>query len=122
MPTYRENPKHKRGARGGGPPRWFPDPDDLCPTDVTTQLAQELLDASIDGVDAAHPNGQARYVVDDRGRFFKAYSEDYGETWHGYPVREALVGDQVPTRVLRAFCRSGLITKAQYRRLVGRAR
>lgn len=122
MATYQANPKHKRGARGGGPPRWFPDQDSLCPDDITTQMAQALLDESIDDIDEAHPDGRARYAVDEQGRFFKAYSEDHGETWHGYPIREGLVGDQVPTRVLRQFRRRGLITKARYKSLVGRAR
>jgi hypothetical protein len=122
MAMYRGNPKHKRGARSGGPARWFPDPDALCPDDVTTQLAQALLDESVDGIDEAHPSARARYAVDGRGRFFKAYSEDHGETRHGYPVREELVGDQVPARVLREFRSRGLITAAQYKRLIGRAR
>lgn len=122
MVIYRENPKHKRGARGGGPPRWFPDRDSLCPEDITLQMAQQLLDDSFDGTDAAHPEGRARYAVDEAGRFFKAYSEDHGETWHGYPVRRELVGRQFPSRVLRRFRDEGLITGAEYRRLVGSAR
>lgn len=122
MPTYRENPKHKRGARGDGPPRWFPDRDTLCPQDLTLQMAQQLLDEGVDGRDDSHPGAKARFAVDAQGRFFKAYSHDQGETWHGYPVRDELVPRQVPSRVLRKFRDAGRITQADYNRLVGGAK
>ena len=120
--TYRENPKHKRGASGHGPPRWFPSADSLCPDGVSFAMAQELLDTSVDGRDAAHPEARARYALDNFGRFFKAYSEDGGQTWHGYPVRRDLVTRQIPARVLREFCRKGLLSDSDTRRLLGSAR
>jgi arsenate reductase-like glutaredoxin family protein len=39
-------------------------------------------------------------ALDGQGRFFQAYSEEGGRTWHGYPVRRDLVRRQVPARVL----------------------
>ena len=122
MVVYRENPKHKRGTSGEGPPRWFPSRDSLCPDGITMKMAQELLDSSIEGRDDAHPDARARFALDGSGAFFKAYSEDGGETWHGYPVNRELVPRQIPTRVLRAFRARGQLTRAQYNDLVGPAR
>ena len=85
-------------------------------------MAQQLLDEGIDGRDDSHPRAKARFAVDGQGRFFKAYSEDQGEMWHGYPVRDELVPRQIPTRVLRQFREAGLITKAEYKRLIGGAK
>lgn len=119
---YRENPKHKRGTCGHGPPRWFPSADSICPDDVSFSMAQALLDVSVEGKDSAHPDARARYALDSTGRFFKAYSEDGGRTWHGYPVRRDLVTRQIPARVLREFCRKGLLSEIDYRRLLGSAR
>lgn len=118
---YQENPKHKRGCVGQGPPRWFPSVDSLCPDDLTRSDAQELLLSSVEGRDSAHPNRRARIAVDDRGRFFKAYSSDGGRTWHGYPVRRDLVHLEIPSKVLREFVKSGRQTKAQFKKLLGSA-
>lgn len=119
---YRENPKHKPGCSGSGPPRWFPSSAALCPDDVTASRAQAMLNDAVEGRDAAHPDAAARYALDGAGRFFKAYSEDGGATWHGYPVREELVPRQVPARVLREFVKRGLLAAAAYKRLLGSAR
>lgn len=120
-PTYRENPKHKRGCRGEGPPRWFPSRDSLCPEDLSLSEAEALLASSIEGHDVAHPGASARFAVDGQGRFFKGYSEDGGRTWHGYPVRRDLVPRQVPTRVLRELVRRGDLTASDYKKLLGSA-
>ena len=122
---YRENPKHKVGARGAGPPRWFPDSASLCPDDLDLDEARRLLKGSVIGGDPSHPNARARFALDEMGRFFKAYPErsvDGTEYWHGYPVAEALVGRQVPARVLRSFKQQGRLSRARYRRLLGSAR
>lgn len=119
---YCENPKHKPGSSGEGPPRWFPTSDSLCPDDLSARDALMLLRASIEGNDPAHPNARARYAIDGQGRFFKAYSHDGGVSWHGYPVRRELVPRQVPTRVLRRFIEDGVLSRAEYRRLLGSAR
>ena len=118
---YRENPKHKRGCRGEGPPRWFPSRESLCPDDLSLSEAEDLLASSIEGRDVAHPDARARYAMDGQGRFFKGYSEDGGQTWHGYPVRRELVPRQVPTRVLREFVERGLLTRPDYKKLLGSA-
>ncbi|MFU8807336.1 MAG: hypothetical protein ACNA8W_26240 [Bradymonadaceae bacterium] len=121
---YERNPKHKAGVTGNGPPRWYPSRDSLCPDDVDTEFAQELLAESVQGKDAAHPDSKARYAM-SQGRFFKAYrTEDRAgiEVWHGYPVSEELVGEQIPARVLRVFVDRGLLTKAEYKKLIGSAR
>ncbi len=58
---------------------------------------------------------------DGQGRFFKGYSEDGGQSWHGYPVRRDLVPRQVPTRVLRELVRRGDLTASDYKKLLGSA-
>lgn len=121
-PKYKANPKHKRGCSGGGPPRWFPSSASLCPDDVTLADAAALLAAAVDGDDLTHPERRAKYCMDGQGRFFKAYTEDHGATWHGYPVDRAVVNRQVPARVLREFLRTGLLARPDYTRLVGSGR
>lgn len=118
---YRPNDKHKPGCAGAGPPRWFPSSDSLCPADISLEEAQALLEASIEARDHAHPNARARIALDGRGRFFKAYSEDGGQTWHGYPVRRELVSRQVPSRVLRELVNRSQLSRADYRKLLGSA-
>jgi len=118
---YRSNNKHKPGCFGEGPPRWFPSSDSLCPSDVTVEEAEDLLRSSIETRDVAHPNARARVALDGQGRFFKAYSDDDGRTWHGYPVRRELVPRQIPARVLRQFCKLGQLSGANYRKLLGSA-
>lgn len=59
--------------------------------------------------------------MDRQGRFFKAYPEDDGSTWHGYPVRRELVSRQVPARVLRQFMKQQLLSSADYKKLLGSA-
>lgn len=122
---YKENPKHKRGVQGEGPPRWNPDPDSLCPDDLGQEDAELLLRESVPGADAAHPDRRARYAIDTNGRFFKGYCEgvdDQSEYWHGFPVREDKVRIQIPARVLREFKRQGRITSPRYRKLLGSGR
>jgi len=121
MWSYRENPKHKLGAASGGSVRWYPTSDSVCPEDVSLADAQKLLKDSVEGKDFSHPGKSARYALDQSGRFFKGYSEDGGATWHGYPVREHLVPQQVPSRVMREFVNRGLLTAARYRKLLGDA-
>lgn len=121
--VYRENPKHKPGRFGAGPPRWFPSYDTACPADLSDP--QSLLADSVEAADAAHPSGKARHAIDEQGRFFKAYPEETDgsdEYWHGYPVREELVPKQVPARVLREFVSRGKLTRARYKKLLGSAR
>ena len=122
VPRYSENPKHKPGCSGEGPPRWFPSTDSLCPDDISSEDASQLLRESVEGRDASYPDAKARYALDGQGRFFKAYSEDHGVTWHGYPVRRELVPRQVPARVLRAFMSRGLLSNADYKKLIGSGR
>lgn len=119
---YQESPKHKRGCSGSGPPRWFPTVVAICPDDVSVEERDRLLAESIEGRDVSHPHARARYALDDQGRFFKAYSEDGGDTWHGYPVNREMVPSQVPARVLRKFVSRGLLGKSDYKNLLGQAR
>ena len=118
---YRPNAKHKPGCSGEGPPRWFPSSDSLCPADISLEDAQALLDASIEARDDAHLNAKARIALDSQGRFFKAYSEDGGQIWHGYPVKRELVPRQVPSRVLREFVNRGQLSRVDYKKLLGSA-
>lgn len=125
--VYVPNPKHKVGAFGDGPPRWFPSRDSLCPEDFDLNMAQELLDGAVSDADASHSNGRALYALHN-GEFYKAYSEATRvvdgveeELWHGYPVRRELVPRQVPGRVLRHFLKEGRLTRAEYRKLLGSA-
>ena len=125
MLAYKENKKHKPGSFGDGPPRWFPDCDTPCPDDLGEADAQQLLEGSVEGSDDAHPNRKARYAIDERGRFFKGYSEaavDGTEQWHGYEVREGLIRKQVPSRILRELVRQGKLPRARYKKLLGGAR
>ena len=119
---YMENPKHKPGCSGDGPPRWFPSTDSTCPSDLSAADSEALLRDSVEGRDAQHPDALARYALDDQGRFFKAYSEDGGTTWHGYPIRRDLVPAQIPCRVLRTFVRQERLSRATYKKLLGSAR
>lgn len=122
MLDYCGNPKHKAGCSGDGPPRWFPSTASICPEDISYDDAVLLLSDSVDAKSAEHPNAKARYALDSQGRFFKAYSEDGGQTWHGYPVAEELVRRQIPSRVLREFKTRGLLSAAEYKRLIGSAK
>lgn len=122
--VYEPNPKHKPGTSGDGPPRWFPSSDSICPDDITVELAQQMLEGSVPGEDATHPDSKARYAILD-GRFFKGYQTEVRagiEVWHGYPVSRELVGEQVPARVLREFRKRGQLTNAEYKKLVGSAK
>ncbi len=118
---YRENPKHKKGCVGEGPPRWFPSRDSLCPEDISPSEAELLLESSVDARDDSHPEARSRFAMDRQGRFFKGYSEDGGRTWHGYPVRRELVPRQIPARVLAQFVDKGLLTRADFKKLLGSA-
>lgn len=125
---YEKNDKHKRGASGDGPPRWFPSRDSLCPDDIDMILARELLDEAVDGRCAAHPDGRALFALHDGG-FYKAYCSEVRQTpkgleevWHGYPVRRELVPTQIPARVLRTFVRRGKLSRHEYKTLLGSAR
>ena len=120
---YKENPKHR--VQGDGPPRWYPDPDSLCPDDVDQMEAETLLRDSVSGDDASHPEKKARYAIDSQGRFFKGYTEGAdanGECWHGFPVPEDKVRLQVPARVLKDFKNSGKLSSSRYKKLLGGAR
>lgn len=123
--VYRENPKHKRGAFGGGPPRWFPDYDTPCPRDITTEMAQELLDRAVPWAGPADAEGKALFALDDQGRFFKAHCHSVQgeeEHWHGYPVNEDRVPREIPARVLREFKKRGILSPARYKKLLGSSR
>jgi len=122
---YKENPKHKKGVQGEGPPRWNPDPDSLCPDDVGQTEAEALLRDSVPWEDASHPEKKARYAIDSQGRFFKGYTEGAdasGEYWHGFPVPEDKVRLQVPARVLKHFKTSGKLSSPRYKKFLGGAR
>jgi hypothetical protein len=119
--VYKENPKHKRGCSGEGPPRWFPSTDSLCPEDISASDAETLLQASIETRDDVHPNRSARIALDSQGRFFKGYSEDGGRTWHGFPIRRDLVPRQIPAKILREFVKRGLLNRSDYKKLLGSA-
>lgn len=127
---YKPNDKHKRGAAGQGPPRWFPSRDTLCPDDFPLALAQDLLEDAVEGADRAHPDARALYSMHE-GEFYKAYcegtepvdgEEETVEVWHGYPVRREVVPRQVPSRVLREFVRRGRLSRPEYKKLLGSAR
>ncbi len=116
---YTGSDKHKQGCAGNGPPRWFPTTASFCPDDVTLADSQDLLENSIEGRSADHPDKKGRYAIDGRGRFFKAYPGDDGATWHGYEVHRSLVPRQVPARVLRQFRDLGQLSNADYKDLLG---
>lgn len=92
-------------------------------------MAQALLDEAVESADRAHPNGRALYAMHE-GAFYKAYchevnvadDQEHEEVWHGYPVRRALVPQQVPCRVLREFVRQGRLSRPEYRKLMGAAK
>ncbi len=125
---YEANPKHKRGACGSGPPRWFPSRDSLCPDDLDQDTAQSLLEDAISAPDKAHAGGKALYAMHE-GNFYKAYSQGTEEdedgtpieVWHGYPVRRELVPTQVPCKVLREFVKQRRLSKPEYKKLLGSA-
>lgn len=115
---YQPNPKHKVGARGGGPPRWFPDSASKCPEDITESMAQVLLESSLEAVDEVHPGSRARFAVHE-GRVYKAYPQLLSETeerWHGYPLADHQVRTQVPSRILRQLLDLQRISRAEYTR------
>lgn len=85
------------------------------------EVAQTLLDDSVEGRTADRPDKRARYAVLE-GEIFKGYPDDQdGNWWHGYPVSADDVRTQVPARVLRHFVRMELLTQAQYKRMLGSA-
>lgn len=127
--VYKPNPKHKRGAIGEGPPRWFTSSDSLCPDTLDFSTAQALLNTAISGKDQVHPDQKALYALHE-GTFYKAYcqeasqdsSGDTVEYWHGYPVRKELVPTQIPSRILREFLKAGSLSKPEYKKLLGNSR
>ncbi len=122
--VYKPNEKHKRGASGEGPPRFFPSNASECPDDFSLEVARELLHESVKGESPAHPNSRARYAYFE-GIFYKGYAEgpdEEDELWHGYPIHQDLIRSEIPCRVLRAFRKRGAISSAQYKSLLGHAR
>ncbi len=124
--VYKKNEKHKRGAVGQGPPRWFPSNASFCPDDhdLPLKVAQELLESSVEGRSPEHADARARYAYQG-GVYYKGYPEGVdgdNELWHGYPVRRDQVPKEIPSRILREFRNRQLISSAEYRKLLGSAR
>jgi hypothetical protein len=111
---YFPNPAHKLETTEAGPPRWWPDKE-ACPR-MTPRERLALLRSSIPR-DAALPRSR-RYAVrrTETGlEFFEAKftrEVDGDPEFHGHPT------SRVPARVLREFQSRGLISKAEYRKLV----
>jgi hypothetical protein len=98
QPVYEGNPKHKTpwqpGRKGS-----------LCPPDVSTARARELLHSSI-------VEGKKRYAV-DQGRAFCAQQHDLAKNrWHGYPIGWR----EVPASVRRQLRESGAATSRDLKR------
>jgi hypothetical protein len=88
---YRRSLKHKRepshGVKGS-----------ICPDDVDTDRAQELLEASVPGP------GRKRWATDGE-RFFAAHPDNAGG-WHGWPEPV----ERVPVPILRRWRADGTLT------------
>lgn len=94
--TYEGNPKYKHpwqsGRRGS-----------LCPSDVSTAVAQALLDDST-------PSGLARFAVHEE-RAFCAREHRPG-AWHGYPVSYR----EVPPVIREQWLKDGRVSRSSLRR------
>jgi hypothetical protein len=96
--TYEGNPKHREpwqpGRKGS-----------LCPRDITTKQAQELLLGSVQ-------DGNKRYGT-LAGKAFCAHQHDVTkDLWHGHPVAWV----EVPGPVIRQFKNNGLIANSDISR------
>lgn len=110
---YVPNPAHKRETTEAGPPRWRPDKE-LCPK-MSPRERSELLRASIPSDDQEASRRYAARRIDGRLELVEAKLTqviDGRFEYHGHPT------SRVPARVLRLFLRDGVISEAEYGRLV----
>src|SRR5258708_29847749 len=106
---------HKRQTTEAGPPAWRPDKDP-CPDDLTVADRNELLAAAIP-LDPQSPHSRRynlRRTVAGLELFEAKFTEVVGGAvvFHGHPAT------YVPAKVLRQFRDRGLISIAEYKRLV----
>jgi hypothetical protein len=112
---YWPNPAHKKETTEAGPPAWHPDKE-ACPDDLSVAERDELLEASVphDPADATSrrwtvrrgPNGLELYDIKHTGVI------DGTHEFHGHPAT------YVPAKILKVFRDDGLISRAEYGRLV----
>ena len=114
MLRYWPNPAHKRETTQAGPPQWRPDKTPCPPMAVEERVA--LLGTSLaqDPASGSSPRFALRRgpagLEFFEGRLTRWVGED--PEFHGFPTA------RVPAPVLRQFRDMGLVTAAEYRRLV----
>jgi hypothetical protein len=90
---YESNPKHRDPWQAGRK-------GSLCPSDLTVELAQQLLNKS-------EIDGKCRWMTFD-GRAFCGEEHRPGY-WHGYPVGWV----EVPEKIRRRWQAAELVTRRQ---------
>jgi hypothetical protein len=112
---YWPNPAHKRQTTEAGPPQWRPDKEP-CPDDLTVRERRVLLETAVplDPIDPRSRRFNARRGPQGLELYDAKWTRDVeGEPeFHGHPAT------YVPTAVLRALRDRGMITDAEYRRLI----
>lgn len=93
--TYDPSPKHAEGGAWG------------TPMDLDDATAQRVLDGGIVG-----PNGRQVYGLNG-GKIYEFQPDGVGG-FHGYPIP----GTEAPVPILRQWRGDGLITEAEYRRML----
>lgn len=118
---YQANPKHKPGQSFGDPPRYFPDHDTPCPTDISLAFAQKMLEQVVEFEDKCTQAKKVGCIVDEQGRFFKGFThiiQGDEEFWHGFFVRPGRIKRDIPAKALKKLKDLGKISEKQYRELI----
>lgn len=112
---YWPNPVHKRETTVAGPPRWRPSKMP-CPDDMTVAERDRLLETAI----PMDPNDASsrRYNIRRTSSGLVLFDAKCHEVVGGEPAFHAHPATFVPGKILRQFHQAGLITRAEYDRLV----
>lgn len=112
---YWPNPAHKRQTSQAGPPLWRP-AKEPCPDDLTVADRDVLLLSSIP-IDPGQPHSR-RYNLRRSGAGLEIFEAKFTEEVAGASVFHGHPASYVPAKILRQFRDSGVISTAEYRRLV----
>lgn len=117
---YFPNPAHKTQTTEAGPPKWYP-AKTACPDTMSLAERDELVDMSVPaGDDPLDPSRYAVRRVDGRLEWYRTLvtrcHPDGRIEIHGHPFEPG--HPKVPPRALRRLRDNGIITHAEYTRVV----
>jgi hypothetical protein len=117
---YYPNPSHKTGTTEAGPPAWHPDKT-ACPEDLGLEERERLVRDSVAQSD--DPCDPVRFAVRRLGNELQWFTTrltgehpDGRVEIHGYPFQPGQ--PKIPPSVLRKLRDAGIITRAEYRKVV----